>query len=51
MLNNDGELTDVGAWYLGANATGAEPDSSGAMLHPSQLAISLSALMALLLTV
>ena len=47
MLNNDGELTDVGAWYLGADATGAEPDSSGAKLHPSLLAISLSALLTL----
>ncbi|KAI2641279.1 glycoside hydrolase family 128 protein [Xylaria nigripes] len=25
MLNNDGDLTDIGSWYLGGVATGVEP--------------------------
>ena len=29
FLNNDGELTDLGAWYLGREATGVEPQSGG----------------------
>jgi hypothetical protein len=31
MLTNDGDLTDVGSWYLGGNATGAEPEGSAAV--------------------
>ncbi|KAH9889711.1 glycoside hydrolase family 128 protein [Xylariomycetidae sp. FL2044] len=27
MLNNDGELTDIGSWYLGGSATGVDPKS------------------------
>jgi Glycosyl hydrolase catalytic core len=27
FLNNDGELTDVGSWYMGGVATGVEPQS------------------------
>lgn len=27
MLNRDGELTDIGAWYLGRQATGVDPNS------------------------
>lgn len=27
MLNKDGQLTDIGAWYLGRNATGVLPQS------------------------
>ncbi|KAJ8122328.1 hypothetical protein O1611_g9868 [Lasiodiplodia mahajangana] len=30
MLNNDGELTDIGSWYLGGVATGVEPQSGPA---------------------
>lgn len=30
MLTEKGQLTDVGSWYLGGNATGAKPDGSGA---------------------
>ncbi|KAI1267060.1 glycoside hydrolase family 128 protein [Xylariaceae sp. FL1019] len=30
MLNNDGELTDVGSWYLGGSATGVDPQSMAA---------------------
>lgn len=30
MLNNDGQLTDIGAWYLGEPATGVDPQSAGA---------------------
>lgn len=28
MLSAGGQLTDIGAWYLGENATGVAPDSS-----------------------
>lgn len=27
MLNSYGELTDIGSWYLGFNATGVKPDN------------------------
>ncbi|KAI1171994.1 glycoside hydrolase family 128 protein [Nemania sp. FL0916] len=27
MLNNDGQLTDIGSWYLGGSATGVDPQS------------------------
>ncbi|OTB03912.1 glycoside hydrolase family 128 protein [Hypoxylon sp. CI-4A] len=27
MLNNDGQLTDIGAWYLGVSAAGVDPQS------------------------
>jgi hypothetical protein len=27
FLNNDGELTDVGSWYMGRSATGVKPQS------------------------
>lgn len=27
FLNQDGDLTDIGAWYLGRNATGVDPRS------------------------
>ncbi|KAI1419961.1 glycoside hydrolase family 128 protein [Xylaria sp. FL1777] len=30
MLNNDGELTDIGSWYLGGTATGVDPQSGRA---------------------
>ncbi|TVY24773.1 Alkali-sensitive linkage protein [Lachnellula hyalina] len=30
MLNNKGELTDIGSWYLGGKATGNKPGGSGA---------------------
>ncbi|RYP32662.1 hypothetical protein DL766_003882 [Monosporascus sp. MC13-8B] len=28
MLSNDGQLTDIGSWYLGGSATGVDPQSS-----------------------
>lgn len=31
MLNTVGELTDIGAWYLGLHATGIGPKSDGVM--------------------
>lgn len=34
MLNNAGELTDIGAWYLGENATGKSPESMAHSLAP-----------------
>ncbi|TRX93523.1 hypothetical protein FHL15_005495 [Xylaria flabelliformis] len=30
MLNNDGQLTDIGSWYLGSTATGVKPQSGPA---------------------
>jgi len=27
MLNSDGEVTDIGAWYLGRQGKGVKPDS------------------------
>lgn len=30
FLNNDGDLTDIGAWYLGFDATGVDPQSGDA---------------------
>jgi hypothetical protein len=27
FLNNDGQLTDIGSWYLGGNETGVDPQS------------------------
>lgn len=35
FLNNDGELTDIGSWYLGFNATGIDPQSGDAAQGPS----------------
>jgi hypothetical protein len=29
MLNNDGRLTDIGAWYLGMAETNVAPESGG----------------------
>lgn len=37
MLNNDGELTDIGSWYLGPNATGVRPENSAASRASSSL--------------
>ncbi len=38
FLNNDGELTDIGAWYLGFDATAVDPqsgDETGDASRPS----------------
>lgn len=32
FLNNAGELTDIGSWYLGFGATGVEPQSAAPSL-------------------
>ena len=32
MLNQAGDLTDIGAWYLGQHATGNSPESSATQL-------------------
>jgi hypothetical protein len=37
FLSNGGELTDMGSWYLGFDATGVDPQSGGGVLaarHP-----------------
>ncbi|KAI1413969.1 glycoside hydrolase family 128 protein [Hypoxylon sp. FL1857] len=35
MLNNDGQLTDIGSWYLGVSATGIEPQSGTRKCAPT----------------
>jgi len=46
MLNNDGQLTDIGSWYLGGTATGVDPQTGagmriqGSMLSALTLAIA-----------
>lgn len=52
MLNDDGELTDVGSWYLGGNATGVQPDGNTATkpsLGDAAFLLILPALIALML--
>ncbi|KAI1186661.1 glycoside hydrolase family 128 protein [Nemania serpens] len=51
MLNNDGELTDIGSWYLGGAATGVKPQSGPAArsLASIPLAITLALIGGLLL--
>ncbi|KAI0394141.1 glycoside hydrolase family 128 protein [Xylariaceae sp. FL0594] len=43
MLNNDGQLTDIGSWYLGGAATGVDPrsghDSAGVRTQSSMLSL------------
>jgi hypothetical protein len=43
MLNRDGQLTDIGAWYLGREGTGVQPtsgDASGGLRSmPSMMAL------------
>lgn len=50
FLNNDGDLTDIGAWYLGNDATGVDPESGGvgAVAPPRGSIAMLIALLALL---
>ncbi|KAK7955857.1 uncharacterized protein PG986_005079 [Apiospora aurea] len=38
MLNNDGELTDIGSWYMGGSATGVNPQSAAGRSGASVLA-------------
>lgn len=33
MLNDGGELTDIGSWYLGGSATGVDPQSPGVQVR------------------
>ncbi|KAI0150763.1 glycoside hydrolase family 128 protein [Xylariaceae sp. FL1272] len=43
MLNNDGELTDIGSWYLGGSATGVKPQSRAAgRVQISALSVALA---------
>ncbi|KAI1775888.1 glycoside hydrolase family 128 protein [Hypoxylon cercidicola] len=43
MLNNDGQLTDIGAWYLGIAGTGVDPQSGeGSRLTPAVAALAFS---------
>jgi hypothetical protein len=48
MLSNNGSLTDIGAWYLGRQATGIKPTqgSSGFRSLPQSGLALLSALLA-----
>ncbi|KAK7926756.1 glycoside hydrolase- catalytic core [Apiospora marii] len=43
MLNNDGELTDIGSWYLGGSATGVNPQSAAGKSGASVLAAAAAA--------
>jgi len=46
MLTQDGELTDIGSWYMGGAATNNIPEASGASAvgaAPATLALSLVA--------
>ncbi|KAH6660751.1 glycosyl hydrolase catalytic core-domain-containing protein [Truncatella angustata] len=50
MLNNAGELTDIGSWYLGGKATGVSPTSAATYSRsPIALAITTGLLGALIL--
>ncbi|KAI1497758.1 glycosyl hydrolase catalytic core-domain-containing protein [Biscogniauxia marginata] len=44
MLNNDGELTDIGSWYLGGSATGVDPQSAAGVSHARVLVVIVFAL-------
>jgi len=47
MLTQDGELTDIGSWYMGGAATNNVPEASGASMAgaaPSALALGLVAM-------
>ena len=35
MLTQDGQLTDIGSWYLGGAATGNVPSSSSSSSSPT----------------
>jgi len=48
MLTQDGELTDIGSWYMGGAATNNVPEASGASAvgaAPATLALSLVAML------
>ena len=45
MLNDDGELTDIGSWYLGGSATGVDPQSPGVRIRGSAVTVMVSALL------
>lgn len=51
FLNQAGELTDIGSWYLGGNATGVDPRSgeggAGGLRSPVGLAVVLAGAAAL----
>ncbi|KAH7625315.1 glycosyl hydrolase catalytic core-domain-containing protein [Sordaria sp. MPI-SDFR-AT-0083] len=48
MLNKDGELTDIGAWYLGRQATGVDPNSGKGGKDSGALRMSTPGLLTLL---
>jgi hypothetical protein len=47
MLSVNGSLTDIGAWYLGREATGILPGSSSSAFRPVLPQMSIAALTAL----
>lgn len=49
MLSVDGELTDIGAWYLGRPATGVQPSWAFRPAVPRATMIVLSSLLAVTL--
>ncbi|KAI0376323.1 glycoside hydrolase family 128 protein [Hypomontagnella monticulosa] len=44
MLNNDGQLTDIGSWYLGIGSTGVDPQSGTGRAHSSRGGVVIFAL-------
>ncbi|KAI1103854.1 glycoside hydrolase family 128 protein [Jackrogersella minutella] len=44
MLNNDGQLTDIGAWYLGVSDTGVDPQSGSRRGNAPMIGAVVSAL-------
>lgn len=39
MLNEKGQLTNIGSWYLGGKATGVVPQGSGAIGRVSSVTL------------
>lgn len=52
FLNKGGNLTDIGAWYLGFDATGVNPDSSNAVvsLRPGAGTVALGTIACILVS-
>ncbi|KAI1811691.1 glycoside hydrolase family 128 protein [Poronia punctata] len=42
MLNNDGQLTDIGSWYLGGAATGVEPQTGTGAQNQAHVLLALA---------
>ncbi|RYP89287.1 hypothetical protein DL769_000121 [Monosporascus sp. CRB-8-3] len=49
MLSNDGQLTDIGSWYLGGSATGVDPQSSAAAARLSPVSFVVAVVVGIVL--